>query len=98
MARAADQRIKAGDAAPMTGIPVGVKDVFCVKGVPSQAGSPAPAGVHPGIRIDRDAEPVERGRVMLASRPGRIRDGFDQRIQLLWSCGEPVAPDLTARS
>lgn len=39
MARAADARIKAGDAAPMTGIPVGVKDVFCVKGVPSQAGS-----------------------------------------------------------
>ena len=39
MARAADARIKAGDAAPMTGIPVGIKDVFCVKGVPSQAGS-----------------------------------------------------------
>ncbi|TGN45153.1 Asp-tRNA(Asn)/Glu-tRNA(Gln) amidotransferase subunit GatA, partial [Paracoccus liaowanqingii] len=39
MAAAADARIRAGDAGPMTGIPVGIKDVFCVKGVPSQAGS-----------------------------------------------------------
>ena len=39
MARAADARIRAGDAVAMTGIPVGIKDVFCVKGVPSQAAS-----------------------------------------------------------
>ncbi|QBX34680.1 Asp-tRNA(Asn)/Glu-tRNA(Gln) amidotransferase subunit GatA [Paracoccus liaowanqingii] len=39
MAAAADARIRAGDGASMTGIPVGIKDVFCVKGVPSQAGS-----------------------------------------------------------
>ncbi len=39
MAQAADARIKAGAAAPLTGIPLGIKDVFCVKGVPSQAAS-----------------------------------------------------------
>lgn len=39
MAKAADARIKSGQAAPMTGIPLGVKDVFCVKGVSSQAAS-----------------------------------------------------------
>ena len=39
MAAAADQRIKDGQASAMTGIPVGIKDVFCVQGVPSQAAS-----------------------------------------------------------
>ena len=37
MAKAADARLQAGNAAPMTGIPVGVKDLFCVRGVPSQS-------------------------------------------------------------
>ncbi len=39
MADAADARIKAGDAAPMTGIPLGIKDLFCVEGVRTQAAS-----------------------------------------------------------
>ena len=38
-ARAADLRIAGGDAPDMCGIPVGIKDVFCTKGVASQAGS-----------------------------------------------------------
>lgn len=39
MARAADARLKAGEATALTGIPLGIKDVFCVKGVPGQAAS-----------------------------------------------------------
>ncbi len=39
-AAAADTRIKAGDAPDMCGIPLGIKDLFCTKGVPSQAASP----------------------------------------------------------
>lgn len=38
-AAAADARIKAGDAPDMCGIPLGIKDLFCTKGVPSQAAS-----------------------------------------------------------
>jgi aspartyl-tRNA(Asn)/glutamyl-tRNA(Gln) amidotransferase subunit A len=38
-ARAADVRIAAGDAPAMCGLPLGIKDLFCTKGVPSQAGS-----------------------------------------------------------
>ena len=38
-AAAADARIKAGEAPDMCGIPVGIKDLFCTKGVPSQAAS-----------------------------------------------------------
>lgn len=47
MAQAADARIKAGDAAALTGIPLGIKDVFCVKGVPSQAASRILEGFRP---------------------------------------------------
>jgi len=35
----ADQRIQAGDAPDLCGIPLGIKDLFCTEGVPSQAGS-----------------------------------------------------------
>src|SRR5690606_33128536 len=38
-AEAADARLRAGDAPAMCGIPVGIKDLFCTKGVPGQAGS-----------------------------------------------------------
>jgi len=33
MAEAADKRIAAGQAAPLTGIPIALKDIFCTKGV-----------------------------------------------------------------
>lgn len=65
MARAADQRIKAGDAAPMTGIPVGVKDVFCVKGVPSQAGSRILQGFTPEYESTATQNLWNAGAVML---------------------------------
>ena len=38
-AKAADARIKAGDAPAMCGIPLGIKDLFCTKGVASTAAS-----------------------------------------------------------
>jgi aspartyl-tRNA(Asn)/glutamyl-tRNA(Gln) amidotransferase subunit A len=38
-AKAADARIAAGDAPDMCGLPIGIKDLFCTKGVPSQAAS-----------------------------------------------------------
>jgi aspartyl-tRNA(Asn)/glutamyl-tRNA(Gln) amidotransferase subunit A len=38
-AKKADERIAKGNAQPMTGIPVGVKDLFCTKGVMTTAAS-----------------------------------------------------------
>jgi len=37
----------AGPAGPLGGVPLGVKDLFCMKGVPSQAGSPILEGYRP---------------------------------------------------
>ena len=39
MARASDARRAAGDAGPLDGAPLGIKDLFCTKGVRSTAGS-----------------------------------------------------------
>ena len=38
-ASAADARIKTGESRPLTGIPIAVKDVLCVKDVEATAGS-----------------------------------------------------------
>ena len=46
-AKAADAMIAKGDASGMCGIPIGVKDLFCTKGVASQAGSAILNGFKP---------------------------------------------------
>ena len=46
-ARAADARLAAGAAPDLCGIPLGIKDLFCTKGVPSQAGSNILQGFRP---------------------------------------------------
>ena len=43
----ADRRIKRGEAGPLTGIPIAVKDVLCVKGVETTAGSQILRGFRP---------------------------------------------------
>lgn len=65
MAKAADQRIKAGGATAMTGIPVGIKDVFCVKGVPSQAASRILDGFRPEYESTVTQNLWSAGAVML---------------------------------
>ncbi|MDO5657633.1 MAG: Asp-tRNA(Asn)/Glu-tRNA(Gln) amidotransferase subunit GatA [Paracoccus sp. (in: a-proteobacteria)] len=65
MARAADARIKAGDAAPMTGIPVGIKDLFCVQGVQTQAASRILEGFRPEYESAVTQNLWDAGAVML---------------------------------
>ncbi|MBI5290441.1 MAG: Asp-tRNA(Asn)/Glu-tRNA(Gln) amidotransferase subunit GatA [Chloroflexi bacterium] len=47
LARRADGRIQSGAASPLTGIPLAIKDVICVQGVPATAGSLILKGYRP---------------------------------------------------
>jgi aspartyl-tRNA(Asn)/glutamyl-tRNA(Gln) amidotransferase subunit A len=46
-AKQADARIAANDASPLTGIPLAIKDVICVKDLPATAGSRILQNYHP---------------------------------------------------
>ncbi|MCG7494282.1 Asp-tRNA(Asn)/Glu-tRNA(Gln) amidotransferase subunit GatA [Thalassobius sp. Cn5-15] len=64
-AKAADVRIKAGDAPAMCGLPVGIKDLFCTKGVPSQAASAILEGFKPEYESTITSKLFDAGSVML---------------------------------
>ncbi|MBM1219718.1 Asp-tRNA(Asn)/Glu-tRNA(Gln) amidotransferase subunit GatA [Ponticoccus sp. SC2-23] len=64
-AKAADARIKAGDAPDMCGIPLGIKDLFCTKGVPSQAASRILDGFRPEYESTVTTQLFDDGAVML---------------------------------
>ncbi|AUH64102.1 Asp-tRNA(Asn)/Glu-tRNA(Gln) amidotransferase subunit GatA [Paracoccus zhejiangensis] len=65
MAQAADARIKAGNAVAMTGIPLGIKDLFCTKGVESQAASRILTGFRPEYESTVTQNLWDAGAVML---------------------------------
>jgi aspartyl-tRNA(Asn)/glutamyl-tRNA(Gln) amidotransferase subunit A len=64
-ARAADVRLKAGAAPAMCGIPLGIKDLFCTKGVPSQAASNILKGFRPEYESTVTTRLFGAGAVML---------------------------------
>ena len=64
-AKAADQRIKAGDAPSMCGLPIGIKDLFCTKGVASQAASRILEGFTPEYESTVSQNLLDAGAVML---------------------------------
>ena len=65
MARAADARLGDGSADAMTGIPVGIKDLFAVEGVPTQAASRILDGFAPRYESTVTAKLWSSGAVML---------------------------------
>ena len=64
-AEAADAVIAAGNAKTLTGIPIGVKDLFCTKGVASQAGSHILDGFTPRYESTVTQNLWDAGAVML---------------------------------
>ena len=64
-AKAADARIKAGDAPAMCGIPLGIKDLFCTKGVLSQAASAILNGFRPEYESTVTSQLFDAGAVMI---------------------------------
>ncbi len=65
MAAKADQRLGAGDAPAMCGIPVGIKDLFCTKGVASQSASNILDGFKPEYESTVTQNLWDAGAVML---------------------------------
>jgi len=65
MADTADARLKAGEATPMTGIPVAVKDLFCTEGLASTAGSRMLENFVPSYESTVTANLWRAGAVML---------------------------------
>ena len=64
-AEAADARLQAGDAPAMCGIPLGIKDLFCTKGVPTQAASRILQGFLPEYESTATQNLFDAGAVML---------------------------------
>jgi aspartyl-tRNA(Asn)/glutamyl-tRNA(Gln) amidotransferase subunit A len=65
MAEAADARIAAGQARPLEGIPLGIKDLFCTEGVTTTAGSKILEGFVPAYESAVTANLWRDGAVML---------------------------------
>ena len=64
-AKAADARVAEGDAPSMCGLPLGIKDLFCTKGVPSQAASRILQGFKPEYESTVSQNLFDAGAVML---------------------------------
>ncbi len=64
-ADAADRALKSGEAGPLTGIPMAVKDVLCVKGVETTAGSQILRGFKPPYTGTAVQRLFDAGAVML---------------------------------
>jgi aspartyl-tRNA(Asn)/glutamyl-tRNA(Gln) amidotransferase subunit A len=62
---AADLRLQAGDASDMCGLPIGMKDLFCTKGVATQAASAILKGFKPEYESTVSQKLFDAGAVMV---------------------------------
>jgi aspartyl-tRNA(Asn)/glutamyl-tRNA(Gln) amidotransferase subunit A len=65
MADAADERLARGDALPLDGIPIAVKDLFCTKDILTTAGSHILDGFHPPYESTVTERLWQAGAIML---------------------------------
>ena len=65
MAKASDARIAAGEAGPLEGVPLGIKDLFCTEGVRTTAGSKILGNFVPTYESTVTANLWRAGAVML---------------------------------
>jgi aspartyl-tRNA(Asn)/glutamyl-tRNA(Gln) amidotransferase subunit A len=88
MAEASDAKLAAGDAGPLEGLPIGVKDLYATKGVHSQACSRILAGFKPTYESTVTAHLWRDGAVML----GKLNmDEFAMGSSTETSCYGPAA-------
>ncbi|TCT11342.1 aspartyl/glutamyl-tRNA(Asn/Gln) amidotransferase subunit A [Tepidamorphus gemmatus] len=87
MAKASDARLARGEARPLEGIPLGIKDLFCTEGVHSQAASRVLSGFRPPYESTVTANLWADGAVML----GKLNmDEFAMGSSNETSCYGPV--------
>src|SRR5262249_51628964 len=87
MAEAADQRLARGNALPLDGIPIAVKDLYCTKGVLTTAASHILDGFHPPYESTVTDRLWQSGAVML----GKTNlDEFAMGSSNTTSCYGPV--------
>ena len=65
MAEASDLRVARGEAGPLEGLPLGIKDLYCTDGVQTTAGSHILEGFVPGYESTVSAQLWRDGAVML---------------------------------
>ena len=65
LARVADEQLASGEAPDMCGLPIGIKDLFCTKGVASQAASRILEGFKPEYESTVSQKLRDSGAVML---------------------------------
>ena len=83
---------RAGDAPAMCGLPIGIKDLFCTKGVPSQAASAILNGFKPEYESTVSQNLFDAGAVMLGKlNMDEFAMGLLERDIRIRQCGEPLA-------
>ncbi len=93
-AAAADRAIAKGDIAPLTGIPLGIKDLMCTRGIPTTCASKILADFVPPY----DATVVEKLNALGAVTVGKLNMdefamGSSTENSALWKTVNPWAPD-----
>ncbi len=84
MAEASDARLAKGEAGPLEGLPLGIKDLYATEGVHTQACSHILDRFLPTYESTVTAHLWRDGAVMLGkTQHGRVRDGLVQRNLLL---------------
>ena len=85
-------RLKEGEAPDLCGIPLGIKDLFCVEDAPAQAASRILEGFRPPYESTVTREALGGGRGLhRQAQHGRVRHGELDRDLGLRPGGQPLA-------
>ena len=95
----ADQARLGGELKPLSGIPLGIKDLFATQGVDTTAGSRILEGFRPTYESTVSGQSAQGGRGHARqTEHGRVRDGLVERDQRLGPGDQPVAAARAAMS
>ena len=92
-ARSTQRRAAGEPLGALAGVPLALKDVLCMKGIPTTCGSRDPRGLAPAVRRHRHQPAQGRGRRHPGQdQHGRVRDGLLHRALGVRPDAQPVGP------